>query len=83
MNSPDYELILKYRYSINSSLVTIEKKTSYDTSPTSSEIRNRLIDWFEEIDVDLDIIQNSETIQISNSDNTNRVFNYDPEPIDT
>ena len=40
-------------------------------------------DWFEEIHVDLDTVQDSATIQNSNSADTSSVFNYDPGPIDT
>lgn len=78
-----YELILKYKYSTNPSLETIEKRISYDTAPTSSEVRNQLIDWFEEIHVDLDTVEDSATIQSSGPGDNNPVFDYEPGPIDT
>ena len=62
---------------------TESKIISYYSLPTFSKVRNQLMDWFEEIHVDLDTVQDSATIQNSNSADTSYVFNYDPGPIDT
>lgn len=73
----NYGIVLTYKYFINSVLQTIEKTTSYDTLPISSDVRDQLIDWFGEIDVNLDDIQDSEPIQSSGPGDANSVLEYD------